>query len=51
MDGTEQEFLEGCIKVLSAYETLNRQYDARVSKWLLEKWEVDAAAYGVEFSW
>ena len=51
MDGTTKEFLDGCIGILSAYETLNRQYDARVSKWLLEKWEVDAAAHGVEFNW
>ncbi len=51
MDGTAEEFLEGCIGILSAYETLNRQYDARVCKWLLEKWEVDAASYGVNFSW
>jgi len=51
MDGTEQEFLEGCIGILSGYENLNRQYDARVSKWLLEKWDVEATAHGVEFSW
>jgi hypothetical protein len=51
MEGRPDEFLEGCLKVLSSYEELNRQYDARVAKWLLEKWEVDAAAYGVDFSW
>lgn len=51
MDGTSEEFLEGCLGVFDNYEKLNRQYDARVSKWLLEKWEVDAASYGVEFSW
>ncbi len=51
MNGTAEEFLDGCLGILAGYETLNRQYDARVSKWLLEKWEVDAAAYGVDFSW
>ena len=51
MNGSAEEFLDGCVAVLKGYETLNRQYDARVSKWLLEKWEVDAAAHGVEFSW
>jgi len=51
MNGTADEFLDGCIGILSAYEKLDRQYDARVSKWLLEKWEVDAAAHGVAFNW
>jgi len=51
MDGSASEFLDGCIRMFANYETLNRQYDARVGKWLLEKWEVDAASYGVEFSW
>jgi len=51
MEGTPDEFLEGCLKVFANYEELNRQYDARVGKWLLEKWEVDAAAHGVDFSW
>jgi len=51
MDGTAKEFLDGCLAVFSKYEKLDRQYDARVSKWLIEKWEVDAASYGVDFSW
>jgi arylsulfatase A-like enzyme len=51
MEGTADEFLEGCLKVFANYEKLNRQYDARVGKWLMEKWEVDAATYGVDFSW
>jgi N-sulfoglucosamine sulfohydrolase len=51
MDGSSEEFLEGCLGILKGYETLNRQYDARVSKWLLEKWEIDATAHGVEYNW
>ncbi len=51
MDGTAEEFLDGCVGILSGYETLNRQYDARVSKWLMEKWKVDATSLGVEFNW
>jgi hypothetical protein len=51
MNGTAEEFLEGCLMVFANYEELNRQYDARVGKWLLEKWEVDAADYGVDYSW
>jgi len=48
MDGTAEEFSDGCIGILAGYKTLKRQYDARLSKWLLEKWEVDAATYGIE---
>jgi len=51
MDGSASEFLDGCLGIFAKYETLNRQYDARVGKWLLEKWEVDASSHGVDFSW
>lgn len=51
IDGTPEMFLEPCLEVLGNYQVLERQYDARLIKWLLEKWEVDPAQLGVEFTW
>ncbi len=51
MGGTPEMFLAPCLEVLGNYEVLNRQYDARVIKWLLEKWDVNPADYGMEFTW
>jgi arylsulfatase A-like enzyme len=51
MNGSSEEFLEGCVTVLRNYDVLDRQYDARVAKWLLEKWEIDPASRNVDFDW
>ncbi|MEN8230602.1 MAG: sulfatase-like hydrolase/transferase [Bacteroidota bacterium] len=51
MNGSAEEFLDRCLGVFARYEELAWQYDVRVSKRLLEKWEVDAAFYGVNFAW
>jgi N-sulfoglucosamine sulfohydrolase len=49
--GSREVFLDTVVGVLRSYDTLDRQFDARAAKWLLEKWDVDPAAYGVDFSW
>jgi len=51
VEGTPEEFLEGCITVLGNYERLGREYDTRAVKWLLEKWKVDPAELQVDFTW
>jgi len=33
------EFLQPCLDILAGYEVINRQYDARVIQWLMEKWK------------
>ena len=51
VDGSADDFLDGCVSVLGNYEVLERQYDARIVKWLFEKWEVDPVSVGIEFTW
>ncbi|MEN8229977.1 MAG: sulfatase-like hydrolase/transferase [Bacteroidota bacterium] len=52
VNGTPEEFMDDCVAVISEkYEQLNMgmDYDARVVKWLLEKWDVDPAQHGILF--
>ena len=49
--GNPERFLESCLAVLENYEVLERQYDARIIKWLIQKWGIDPAEHGVEFTW
>ena len=49
--GSPELFLKPCLEVLGNYDVLERQYDARVIKWLLEKWDVDPVEHGIEFPW
>ncbi len=52
INGTPDEFLSDCISIIQEkYEQLNmgKDYDARVIKWLLEKWGVDPADHGIVF--
>lgn len=51
INGSADEFLEACINVLANYELIERQYDARVIKWLFEKWGISPADTGIEFTW
>ena len=51
VDGSPEMFLESCMEVLGNYEVLERQYDARIMKWLLQKRGIDPAEHGVEFTW
>ncbi len=51
LNGSPDQFLEPCLELLGNYKVLNNQYDVRVVMWLLEKWGVDPAAYGLEFTW
>ncbi len=47
INATPGEFLEVCLNVLGNYESIDRQYDARVIKWLLEKWDIDPSKFGL----
>ncbi len=49
--GSSDEFLAPCIGILSNYEVIERQYDARVIKWLFEKWGISPADTGIDFTW
>ncbi len=52
VNGTSKEFLDDCVTVIKEkYEQLNMgsDYDARVIKWLLEKWDVDPTQHGIAF--
>jgi N-sulfoglucosamine sulfohydrolase len=52
IDGTPEEFLEACVRVIrDKYEQLDMgsDYDARVIQWLFEKWGIDPAVYGIRF--
>ena len=51
VNGSADDFLDGCVSVLGNYEVLERQYDARIVKWLFEKWGVDPVSIGLEFTW
>ncbi len=52
VNGTGEEFLDDCVSVIrDKYETLDMgsDYDARVIKWLLEKWGVEPHEAGISF--
>jgi len=52
IDGSSEEFLDACVSVINdKYEKLNMgsDYDARVIKWLIEKWEIDPSDHGITF--
>ena len=53
VDAPRELFLGDCIRILGNYESLDRgdQYDARMIRWLFEKWGVDPAAYSIAFTW
>ena len=43
-------FLDDCLGVLARYDVLRGQYDVRMVMWLFQKWGIDPADHGVEFS-
>ena len=43
-------FLDSCLGVLARYEVLRGQNDVRVVMWLFQKWGIDPADHGVEFT-
>ena len=52
IDGTPEEFLEACVRVIrDKYDRLNMgsDYDARVIQWLFQKWEINPSVYGIDF--
>jgi len=52
IDGTPEEFLEACVRVIrDKYDQLNMgsDYDARVIQWLFQKWEINPSVYGIDF--
>jgi hypothetical protein len=51
--GTGEEFVGDCIRILKGYGELDRgrQYDARLIKWLFQKWEINPVDQGIEFTW
>jgi len=53
VDAPPDLFLGDCLRILRDYESLDRgnQYDARVIRWLFEKWGVDPADHSIVFSW
>ncbi len=51
LNGNPDLFLEPCLDLLKNYDVLNNQYDVRATKGLLDKWSIDPAAYGLEFTW
>ncbi len=53
VNADDNRLVEACVRILKNYGQLDRgsQYDARVIKWLFEKWDVDPADLGIDFSW
>jgi len=53
VDAPQDLVLDECLRILRDYESLDRgdQYDARVIRWLFEKWNVDPADHSIVFNW
>ena len=53
VNATDEQLVNDCVQIIKNYNELNRgnQYDSRVIKWLLEKWNVDPADHGIDFNW
>ncbi|MDN5203641.1 sulfatase-like hydrolase/transferase [Fulvivirgaceae bacterium BMA10] len=48
----DRSMIEAVVQMIKDHEKMNRsQYDLRAAKFLLEKWNVDPANYGLAFSW
>jgi len=52
VEDESSEIIEGVAEMVKKQPEMNRRkYDLRAAKWLLEKWEVDLAEYGIQFGW
>ena len=49
MEGSKEEFLDGCTTVLANYEKPGYEYDVRVTNGLLLKWGEDPKDFGITF--
>jgi N-sulfoglucosamine sulfohydrolase len=49
MDGSKEEFVDGCSTVLANYEKPGYEYDVRVTNGLLLKWGEDPKDFGITF--
>lgn len=49
VDGTKEEFMDGCALVLKYYEKPGYEYDVRVVAGLIQKWGLNPADYGITY--